>query len=78
MASKFYRQVALLSSLGVSFAVASAGGFVLGNWLDGRFETRPVLTLIFGLLGVAAAFVNLVRTMKEAERLDDDDDSPAP
>ncbi|MFN7972874.1 MAG: AtpZ/AtpI family protein [Acidobacteriota bacterium] len=50
----------------------TAGGFVLGNWLDGKLGMRPWLTIGLGLLGVAAAFVQLYRTVTEAERLGGD------
>lgn len=70
--TRFYRKLAMLSTMGVSFTVASAGGFVLGNWLDGKLGMRPWLTIGLGLLGVAAAFVQLYRTVTEAERLGGD------
>ena len=66
---KLYRQTALLSSIGVTFAVAAGGGFWLGSYLDTKFGTAPILTLVLGLLGVAAAFVNLYRVIKASERI---------
>jgi F0F1-type ATP synthase assembly protein I len=65
-----YRQVALLTSIGTSFAVTSAGGFVIGNWLDGKLATRPWLTLVLGLMGVAGAFANLLRTLAAVDRIE--------
>jgi ATP synthase protein I len=43
----------------------------IGWWLDKVFDTRPWLLLIFTGLGIAAGFLNLVKssrdTMREAE-----------
>jgi F0F1-type ATP synthase assembly protein I len=49
------------ASLGFVFPVAIGLGFFIGRWLDGVFGIRPWLTVIFTVLGIAAAFVNLFR-----------------
>ena len=51
-------------SLGFLFPVAIAIGFCLGRWLDGMFHTRPWLTIVFTVFGIAAAFLNLFRTAR--------------
>ena len=43
---------ALAQSLEIVVSVFLFGLF--GWWLDGRFGTRPVLMIVFGLIGVAA------------------------
>ena len=43
---------ALAQSLEIVLSVFLFGLF--GWWLDGRFGTRPVLMIVFGLLGVTA------------------------
>ena len=49
--------------LGLRFALAAALGGALGYWLDGKFDTQPLL-LIFGvMLGGAAGFISLYRTV---------------
>ncbi len=70
--AKLYRQMALLSSLGTGFALLAAGGFLLGSYLDEVTGWRPALTLAFGLTGIAAAFLHLIRTVS---KLNGDDDS---
>lgn len=67
---RFHRQLALLTSIGTSFAVTSAGGFVIGNWLDGKLGTRPWLTIVLGLMGVVGAFLNLIRTLDAVDKLE--------
>lgn len=73
---RLYRQVALLTSMGTSFAVTSAGGFVIGHWLDGKLGLRPWLTIVLGLMGVAGAFTNLIRTLNAVDRLAQAPDDP--
>jgi F0F1-type ATP synthase assembly protein I len=41
--------------------VAIAGG--LGYFLDARFHTSPILTLVFGLVGFAAGMILLVKRL---------------
>ena len=54
-------------SLGFLFPVAIAVGFFLGRWLDGVFHIWPWLTIIFTVLGIAAAFVNLFRSARSGD-----------
>ena len=45
--------------LGASIVLAIFIGAGLGYWLDGRFNTFPYLSIIFFLLGIAAAARNV-------------------
>jgi F0F1-type ATP synthase assembly protein I len=49
------------SSLGWMFPIALALGFGAGYGLDKLFGTKPWLTIIFSVFGLAAAFINLFR-----------------
>jgi ATP synthase protein I len=44
--------------LGVGFYIVACilGGVLLGLWLDGKFNTAPILLLIGLVLGLVAAF----------------------
>jgi F0F1-type ATP synthase assembly protein I len=54
------RQVAELSSLGLAMVLCSALGLGLGYYLDQWLVvTRPVGTVLFFVLGIAAGFGNL-------------------
>ena len=55
------RQLARLSTIGVTLVAATAIGLAIGYGLDRAFGTSPWLTLTFTLLGIAAGFVNLFR-----------------
>lgn len=63
-----------VSIIGIQFPVAIALGYFFGRWLDGMFKTTPWLTIIFGLFGITAGFINLFRITAQAgqaeERLD--------
>lgn len=47
---------ARLVGIGWYVAICIAGGIGVGVWLDRRFDTTPVLTLVGLFLGLAMAF----------------------
>ena len=47
--------------LGWYLALCIAGGAAGGFWLDGRFGTKPLLTLVGLLLGIVLGFYGLYR-----------------
>lgn len=58
--------IALLGRLmGVGWAVALsiAGGTGGGFWLDSRFDTSPVLTLVGLAIGIVVAFAGMIRLL---------------
>ena len=55
------RQLARLSTLGITLVAATAIGLLIGYGLDRLFGTEPWLTMLFALFGIAAGFVNLFR-----------------
>ena len=57
-----------LSIVGIQFPVAIALGYFWGRWMDGFLGTRPWLTIIFSLFGIAAGFFNLFRITARATR----------
>ena len=63
-----WRQVAFVIEMGLRFAAAVVVGVVLGLWLDGKFETKPLLTLLFCGLGFAAGFLDLLRELKRLDQ----------
>ena len=50
--------------VGVSIALGTYGGY----WLDRQFDTAPVLTISGLALGVATAFVGMVRLLGSIRR----------
>ncbi len=67
--SNTIRELAYYSSLGLTVALSIFIGLFIGIWLDGVFDTKPVLTLVFLGLGIAAGFRNLVRAAKRSRDL---------
>jgi ATP synthase protein I len=57
------RQLARLSTIGVSLVAATAMGLLIGYGLDRWLGTRPWLTMLFALFGIAAGFLNLFRDL---------------
>jgi ATP synthase protein I len=51
--------------LGIGFYIVACilGGVWLGLWLDGKFNTAPILLLIGLLLGLIAAFGGVFRML---------------
>jgi F0F1-type ATP synthase assembly protein I len=63
-----WRSLGVLTSAGITLVVATAGGAVLGYFLDRWLGSSPWLTLIGLGLGVVVGFRELVRTIKAAEQ----------
>jgi len=53
---------------GVEFFATIVVLTLLGLWLDGRFGTAPVLTIVFTFLGFAGATYNLIRSVLPPSR----------
>ena len=56
-------------SIGSYLATSIVGLTLVGRWLDGRFDTQPVLTLVFLVLGLVVglygAYTQLRRVLRE-------------
>jgi ATP synthase protein I len=69
-----WRSLAELSSIGMTLVLATVIGLVGGYYADRWLGTKPWLTLVGLLFGIAAGFVSLFRTLKASEREFDDSD----
>lgn len=65
---KQIRQAGRVGAVGLEMAIATLIGAFGGGWLDERFHTRPWLTTIGLVLGIAAGFRGLFRVVVEHER----------
>jgi len=52
------------TELVASVVVGSIIGFLLDNW----FDTKPLLTICFFILGVAAGIINVFRSAKKMQK----------
>jgi ATP synthase protein I len=66
---KLFRELWYFSSLSFSIALSIVIGLAIGYWLDKKFDTSPVLTLIFIGLGVLAGFRNIYHAVEKSKRL---------
>ncbi len=57
-----------VGSLGLEMGLAVLVGWWIGQWLDGRFGTKPYLMLVFMGCGIAAAFKGLFRAARQTKR----------
>ena len=62
-ASNFYKDVGPYVGLGLQLAVTVTVSVFIGIWLDGKFETTPVLTIVFAFFGVFAGMYNFIKSV---------------
>ena len=64
-------QAGELLSVGIMFPACIGIGYGIGYWLDRWCGTQNIFKLVFLLLGIAAAFINLFRVIQRMDRDDD-------
>ncbi len=62
------------SSLGIEMGVSIVIGLLIGLWLDRLFGTKPWLTVVFFIFGVAAGFKNVIKLMIDTRDSGDGED----
>lgn len=60
-----FKNLAMLSSIGIAFVAATFIGLAIGIYLDRYFGTSPWLTIIFLVFGIAAGFKNVYDMIKK-------------
>jgi F0F1-type ATP synthase assembly protein I len=65
-----WRQVGLLSAIPFILALAPIVGFLLGQYLDKRFHTRPWVSVILMGLGFVAGVRETVNIIRLSQRED--------
>lgn len=63
----FYRQLAKISIIGIEMVVSTFVGLAIGLYLDGLFETKPWLTILFLIVGIVAGFKNIFLEIKRID-----------
>jgi ATP synthase protein I len=54
-----------LVGMGFSLVFWIVGGALLGRWLDARWDTAPVLTLVLLVIGMTIGFYDAYRRLRE-------------
>lgn len=65
-ANNFYKEIGPYLGLGLQLAVTVTIMVFIGVWLDGKFNTDPVLTIIFAFLGVFAGLYTFIKSVLKA------------
>jgi ATP synthase protein I len=65
-ASNFYKDVGPYIGLGLQLAVTVTAMVFLGIWLDGQFETQPILTIVLSFFGVFAGLYTFIKSVLKA------------
>jgi len=66
------RQGGLLATVPFLMAIPPILGVLIGRFLDNRFNTNPILTIVFLILGFAASVREVANVMKRADQEKDD------
>lgn len=61
--SNSYRSAGPYLGLGTQLAATIIIMFFLGRWLDGEFNTSPILLLVFSFIGGFAGIYNFIKTV---------------
>jgi ATP synthase protein I len=65
---ELFKQIGRYGTIGLEMALSVVIGILFGWWLDRLLDTKPWLTVIFMLFGVAAGFRSLFRLLKDVTR----------
>jgi F0F1-type ATP synthase assembly protein I len=65
-AGESLRTAGALSTVGLAFVLALVIGFWFGSVLDGWIGTKPLFTIVFFFLGLAAGVLNVYRIVSRA------------
>jgi F0F1-type ATP synthase assembly protein I len=61
------------AGLGLQFAISILVFLYVGQWLDGRFGTKPVFLYLGVFVGAGAAFYSMYRSLMADQRREDEE-----
>jgi ATP synthase protein I len=64
-------QMAYASSIGIAMVLAIFGCLLLGSYLDRKFDSGHVFTIVFLLIGISAGFRNIYALIQKNFRDDE-------
>ncbi len=66
---KMYENLAFLTHVGLMMVIPIFLGVFFGNYLDEKFQTGSIFLLIFIIIGVLSAFLNIYKVaMKRIDK----------
>ncbi|NWF50095.1 MAG: AtpZ/AtpI family protein [Ignavibacteriaceae bacterium] len=66
--NKSIRDVAPLLGLGMQLAATIVITVLFGDWLDNKFQTGYLYTIIFAVLGTFAGLYHFIKSVLDAEK----------
>lgn len=63
-----YADLGPLLGLGVQLAATMVLMVYLGQWLDEKYNQKPLFIIICSILGLTAGMYNLIKTLNEFEK----------
>ena len=64
---KMYMEIAnmlsLVSQVGLMMLIPILGCTFMGKFLDSKFNTQPIFTIVFLILGIGGAFMGVYKTL---------------
>ena len=61
--AKIIQELAPYMTLGLDFAITIGLFALLGYWLDGKYDTKPMWMLILSLFGIVVAFYKFFKVV---------------
>ena len=61
------RQLGKVSLIGIEMVVSTFVGLAIGLFLDKKFGTEPIFTILFLIVGIIAGFRNVFREIKKLD-----------
>ncbi len=68
----YLRWLGVLSTVGINIVATTVIGFLIGYWLDSLLGTKPLLLIVFLILGIIAGFRNLFHILSRVTKDKDD------
>jgi ATP synthase protein I len=66
--NKVYREVGPYLGLGMQLAVTVTIMVFVGIWLDEKFNSKPILTIICSVFGIFAGMYNFIKTVLKSDK----------
>lgn len=66
--AKSIREVGPYLGLGLQLAVTIVGFVLIGNWLDKKYDSSYLYTIIGGVLGISIGIYNLIKTVNDLDK----------